>query len=180
MYTVFKKKDSKTIPVAPVPEETPNFNFTKLKEEIKEIEQRKEFQVALERFEGKQKTKELKEKMVKQGLSKSVPRKGDQMDAPDNRRKVKEVPKIGDIKKDKLKNSLAMTEKEKETLVAREKEMSRNRGVCMSEIQVPGPGAYKPKYTQQDRKLDRVTALKDTEIRITYFDKFFGKQKKIN
>lgn len=41
------------------------------------------------------------------------------------------MPKIGDIKKDKLKNSLAMTHEEKEKLVARENDMSRNRGVCM-------------------------------------------------
>ena len=41
------------------------------------------------------------------------------------------MPLIGDIKKDKLKNSLAMTNEEKEKLVAREKDMSRNRGICM-------------------------------------------------
>ena len=46
-------------------------------------------------------------------------------------RKRKEVPLIGDIKKDKLKNSLGMTNEEKEKLVAREKDQSRNRGVCM-------------------------------------------------
>lgn len=38
---------------------------------------------------------------------------------------------IGDIKKDKLKNSLGMTEREKTNLVARERDMSRNRGMCM-------------------------------------------------
>ena len=41
------------------------------------------------------------------------------------------MPKIGDIKKDKLKNSLAMTNEEKEKAVAREVEISRNRGTCM-------------------------------------------------
>ena len=41
------------------------------------------------------------------------------------------MPKIGDIKKDKLKNSLGMTNEEKEKLVARERDMSRNRGICM-------------------------------------------------
>lgn len=67
---------------------------------------------------------------------------------------------IGDIKKDKLKNSLGMSNEEKEKLVTRDKDNSRNRGICMvselqnitkivlfviqSEIQVPGPGAYKP------------------------------------
>jgi len=41
------------------------------------------------------------------------------------------VPLIGDIKKDKLKNSLAMTNEDKAILVARERDMSRNRGICM-------------------------------------------------
>ena len=67
--------------------------------------------------------------MVKQGLSKSrVPKDDDEGQV---RKKRVEVPLIGDAKKDKLKNSIGMNNEEKEKLVAREKDMSRNRGVCM-------------------------------------------------
>ena len=68
-----------------------------------------------------------------------------------------EKPLIGDAKKDKLKNSLGMTNEEKERMVNREKDMSRNRGVCMSELQVPGPAAYKPQFTSIEPKSDRVS-----------------------
>ena len=67
--------------------------------------------------------------MLKLGLSKALVNK-DAQEKPESKRRI-EVPLIGDIKKDKLKNSLAMTNEEKEKLVAREKDMSRNRGVCM-------------------------------------------------
>lgn len=46
-----------------------------------------------------------------------------------------------------------------------------------SEIQVPGPGAYKPKYTLTDQRTPRVSSLQNDEKRITYFDKIFNKQK---
>ena len=42
---------------------------------------------------------------------------------------------IGDIKKDKLKNSIGMSNEEKEKLVARDKDQSRNRGICMVSLQ---------------------------------------------
>ena len=71
--------------------------------------------------------------MQKQGLSKTVTRREDK-DIAQNSLKRKVVPLIGDIKKDKLKNSLAMTNEEKEKLVAREKDTSRNRGICMVSI----------------------------------------------
>ena len=67
--------------------------------------------------------------MQKLGLSRSVPKEPESI-RPEERRK-KQIPKIGDIKKDKLKNSLAMTNDEKDKAVAREKEISRNRGICM-------------------------------------------------
>ena len=73
---------------------------------------------------------EQKERLVKLGMSKSVP-KDHHQDAPLPIKKRVEVPKLGDIKKDKMKNSLAMTNEEKEKLQRREREMSRNRGVCM-------------------------------------------------
>ena len=68
--------------------------------------------------------------MAKFGLSKSV-NKRDKTPDDEQAPRRKDVPKIGDIKKDKLKNSMGMTNEEKDKLVAREKEMSRNRGVCM-------------------------------------------------
>ena len=74
---------------------------------------------------------EQQEKMLKQGLSKTVPKHDEMQEKQAEMRKRKEVPLIGDIKKDKLKNSLGMTNEEKEKLVAREKDQSRNRGVCM-------------------------------------------------
>jgi len=80
--------------------------------------------------------------MVKQGLSKKLLGPDDEV-----ARTSKNAPQswwFGDAKKDNLKNSIGMTNEEKEKLVQREKGMSRNRAVCMSEIQVPGPGAYKP------------------------------------
>ena len=43
----------------------------------------------------------------------------------------KTIPIIGDAKKDKLKNSLLMSNEEKEKLVNRERVSGRNRGVCM-------------------------------------------------
>ena len=49
---------------------------------------------------------------------------------------------IGDIKKDKLKNSLGMTEREKTNLVARERDMSRNRGMCMVSSQLRNAPFY--------------------------------------
>ena len=68
--------------------------------------------------------------MVKQGLSISqVPKDDD--DGMQKKRKPQPVALIGDAKKDKLKNSLGMSNEEKEKLVAREKDMSRNRGICM-------------------------------------------------
>ena len=68
--------------------------------------------------------------MVKQGLSISqVPKDDD--DGTQKKRKPQPVALIGDAKKDKLKNSLGMSNEEKEKLVAREKDMSRNRGICM-------------------------------------------------
>lgn len=46
---------------------------------------------------------------------------------------------------------------------------------------MPGPGAYKPRFTQQDRKSDRVShALQTLDKRFTYFDKFFERQDKTN
>ena len=71
----------------------------------------------------------MQERLAKFGFSKSLNKRGKTPDDDAPRRK--DVPKIGDIKKDKLKNSMGMTNEEKDKLVAREKEMSRNRGVCM-------------------------------------------------
>ena len=68
--------------------------------------------------------------MVKQGLSKSQAPKDDD-DGQMKKRRTQPVALIGDAKKDKLKNSLGMSNEEKEKLVAREKDMSRNRGICM-------------------------------------------------
>mmetsp|Transcript_37184 Transcript_37184/g.45397 ORF Transcript_37184/g.45397 Transcript_37184/m.45397 type:complete len:183 (+) Transcript_37184:322-870(+) len=118
--------------------------------------------------------------MVKQGLSKSqAPKEGNEESTA--RKKPANVVLIGDAKKDKLKNSLGMSNEERDKLVAREKEMSRNRGACMSEIQVPGPGSYKPKYTQIDPKSDRVShSLQAQDRRTTYFDRILNKQKDIN
>ena len=46
---------------------------------------------------------------------------------------------------------------------------------------MPGPGAYKPKYTQQDPKSDKVShAMQTLDKRFTYFDKFFERQKDLN
>ena len=72
----------------------------------------------------------MQERLAKFGFSKSLTKRGKTPEDEGQPRR-KDVPKIGDIKKDKLKNSLAMTNEEKEKLVQREKEMSRNRGVCM-------------------------------------------------
>ncbi len=43
----------------------------------------------------------------------------------------KKIQLIGDAKKDKLKNSLLMTNEEREKLVNRERVSGRNRGMCM-------------------------------------------------
>lgn len=46
---------------------------------------------------------------------------------------------------------------------------------------MPGPGAYKPQYTQQDRKSDRVShALQTQERRFNFFDEAFQRQSDIN
>ena len=43
---------------------------------------------------------------------------------------------------------------------------------------MPGPGAYKPRFTQQDKKSDRVShALQTLDKRFTYFDQAFSVQK---
>ena len=77
----------------------------------------------------------MQERLAKFGFSKSVTKRGKTPDDESAPRR-KDVPKIGDIKKDKLKNSMGMTNEEKDKLVAREKEMSRNRGVCMVSITI--------------------------------------------
>ena len=127
MYKVFNKESK---PLPPPPEEV-EFDFQTWKQDMAEMQNKEKLQKELSRFEEKKKRMEQQEKMQKQGLSKSTKRKEDHDEEINRNRKRKEVPKIGDIKKDKLKNSLAMTNDEKEKLVAREKDMSRNRGVCM-------------------------------------------------
>ena len=126
MYMAFNK-DSKP---RPPPVEEGEFDFHTWKRDMAEMQNKEKFQKELARFEAKKKRVEQQDKMLKQGLSKSVTRKDDQ-DKGEGKPKRKEVPLIGDIKKDKLKNSLGMTNEEKEKLVAREKDMSRNRGICM-------------------------------------------------
>ena len=49
--------------------------------------------------------------------------------------------------------------------------------ILQSEIQVPGPGAYKPKYSLIDQRTPRVSSLQAEEKRITYFDKILNQQK---
>jgi len=68
---------------------------------------------------------------MRNGLSKSVPKPEEVQQQAEKRRRTKAVPLIGDNKKDKLKNSLGMSNEEKSSLVARERDMSRNRGMCM-------------------------------------------------
>ena len=94
------------------------------------MQNKEKFKKALIRFDQKQKRGEMQERLAKFGFSKSLTKRGKTPEEEGQPRR-KDVPKIGDIKKDKLKNSLAMTNEEKEKLVQREKEMSRNRGVCM-------------------------------------------------
>jgi len=77
-------------------------------------------------FDAKMKRQAQQERLQKLGMSKP-PR--DQSGDAVVRRVT--IPSLGDVKKDKLKNSLGLTNEEKEKLVRREKEMSRNRGVCM-------------------------------------------------
>lgn len=47
------------------------------------------------------------------------------------KKKLNKITLIGDVKKDKLKHSLGMSNEEKERLVKREKDMNRNKGICM-------------------------------------------------
>ena len=129
MYKVFNKESK---PRPPPPEEV-DFDFHTWKRDMAEMQNKEKFKNELARFEEKKKRADLLVKMQKQGLSKTVTRREDQ-DVAQNSLKRKVVPLIGDIKKDKLKNSLAMTNEEKEKLVAREKDMSRNRGICMVSI----------------------------------------------
>ena len=124
MYKVFNKESQ---PRKPAQEEVP-FDYHKWKKDVSEMQNKEKFKKALIRFDQKQKRGEMQERLAKFGFSKSLnKRKTPDDDAP----RRKDVPKIGDIKKDKLKNSMGMTNEEKDKLVAREKEMSRNRGVCM-------------------------------------------------
>ena len=89
------------------------------------------------------------------------------------RKKV--VPKIGDTKKDKMKHSLAMTTEERERQAQREIERSRNVGSCMSDLVIPGPGAYHPSYSMLDKKEDKVShAMRTGGKRFTYFEEFMA------
>lgn len=128
MHMAFNKE---SMPRKSIPEEA-NFDYEKWKTDMAEMQSKEKFQKELARFESKKRKNEQLERQRKNGYSKSLPRPEEQ-DQP-VKRKIRDVPLIGDIKKDKLKNSLAMTNEDKAILVARERDMSRNRGICMSEI----------------------------------------------
>ena len=125
MYMVFNKE---SMPRKPPTEEVP-FDYNRWKQDIKDIQDKKKFEKELAKYEKKQHRKEQSEKLMKLGLSKSVPKEGDQETEKPRNKKI--VALLGDSKKDKLKHSQAMTEAEKEKMVKREREMSRNRATTM-------------------------------------------------
>ena len=129
MHMAFNKGSA---PRKPPTEEQP-FDFQKWKQDIAEMDAKKKFHKALERFETKQTRQTQKEKLLKLGFSAAPPKEGEEP-APKRADRNIAVPLIGEIKKDKLKHSQAMSVDEKERLAARERNMSRNRGVCMVSV----------------------------------------------
>ena len=81
---------------------------------------------------------------------------------------------VGGEKKVKIKTSYALSNNERQRLLEKEEAIGQktNRGIPMSEsCKIPGPGAYKPQYSQIDKKTDAVShTLRAKDKRQTFFD----------